>query len=136
METKIIKVECCNYSNPVYLRWINDWGGAEYWLFNKINIYDTESKTVASYEKAKEEIITADKLQVTEKEYREGIICSCYFQSINIEGFRQLLRSEQVQLYADSKWLNVDVELVELSHKSDDLFSNITIKIKFARHER
>jgi hypothetical protein len=136
MKTKIIKVECCSYANPVYIRWRNDWGGAEYWLFNKINIYEPESKTVSSYEKAKEEIVTADKLQVTEKEYREGIICGCHFQSINIEGFRQLLRSESVQLYSDEKWINIDVELVELSHRSNDIFSNIKIKIKFARHER
>lgn len=135
-----IEILCCNYASPVYLRWKNDLGGIDYWLFDRQNADVPEIKTISIYEKSLQNIRTGDKLVVAEKEYKQTWICNTDFEIENTEGFKQLLRSECVEYLPDvtdvNSWVRVDVELNSWNLQNNKPFGKLSIKLIFARHER
>jgi len=131
------KIECCEYATPIYLRWKNDLGGIDYWLFDKQNSYSPDVKTINMYERPLQDIKTGDKLRVTEKEYKKQWICNTDFERENAEGMKQLLKSECVEYYDENEeFVKVDVELANWSLINDRAFGKMSIKIIFARDER
>lgn len=135
-----IEIKCCTYASPVYLRFKNDFGGIDYWLFDRENADVPEVKTIASYERPLQNIRTGDKLRVTEKSYIQTWICNTDFERENAEGFKQLLRSECVEYLSDvddlASWVRVDVELNSWNLQNDKPFGKLSIKLLFARNER
>lgn len=139
-EKKIIKVECCqNYADPIYLRWKNSKGGVDSWLFDKVITDNYKANTVTSYEKVISNLTSGDKLQVTKKEAADSFICYCEFDKKNLKAFKQLLRSELVQMLVDVTnlyFINVDIEQQQLLIRNDTDICKLIIKIICPSYER
>jgi len=135
-----IKIECCQYADPIFLRWKNDLGGVDQWLFDKEVNESPEVQTINSYEKPLENIRYGDKLVVTEKRYNKVLIANTTFEKINAEGFRQMLRSECVEILDDNddltSFVKVDIELSNWNLKNTADYGKLTIKIKYPSNER
>jgi len=95
---KINVIDAC--TDGVYLRWLNDIGGYDYWYFDG----NTKEQPKVSDEQIISKPIDDVKgvrsnFEVLKKKYEEGIAIFTSFEKKNAEGFRQLLRSKEVQMY-------------------------------------
>lgn len=52
MPTNKINIECssCIPNNPFYVRWVNRYGGWDYWMFSKRQTFEREVKSLQTFE--------------------------------------------------------------------------------------
>lgn len=114
----------------VFLRWQNDYGGVDQWLFNgnmseKVSISDVEY-----FEKNIDDLVDErSNFEVIRKTFAEGKTVYTTFDKTNTEGFKQLLRSRFIQMYIAGEWYQVDVNLVSMNVEEFMPFGKLTIDI-------
>jgi|GEM_PF-4990782 len=104
-----ISVQACK---GVYLRWENDLGGYDYYLFSgntRENFNSgTESTFIPYLDDIKEK---TSNIEVLKKNYKGVKRCFATFSKENQEAFKQLARSRYVDMYVNTEWIKVDVEV-------------------------
>lgn len=106
IKTILVDAEC--YDNPVYLKWLNPYGGYEYWLFHTRQQYTDGISDEQIFERYIEDLASATA--------REETLSKQAIEEINIgaelltkqqkEGLRYLLRSPKVYMLLDAE-LNI-----------------------------
>lgn len=102
-EQIIIEVDHTCYTTPEYLRWLNPFGGFDYWLFHSAqDIHDTITNE-QTFETFIEDLSTVDSRQETmSKDSQEEITLAAENLSIDkIQGIRHLLASPKVYRFIE-----------------------------------
>ncbi len=103
-----IKTECVN-SQPVYLRWVNDLGGVDQWLFQGNSSTEATVTNTVSYEKFIDNLLgVKSNFKIINKDYTQSLKVNTTFEKENAEGFMQLMRSKEIQMLVGSDWYDVD----------------------------
>lgn len=117
-------------SDGVYIRWENDYAAIDQWYFrgNVANIINAASGE--SFEKYVETLLgTTDNFDILSKQYSEGYKCYATFDKVNTEGFKQLVRSKNVEVYLNSVWIKVDIALESFVVEKNGAFGKIAIRV-------
>ena len=97
-------------SGGVYLRWENDLGGMDQWYFDGNNLSLPEQVSQEYYDKYVDELAdVTQNFEVLDIEYAENISCKTMFHKDNAEGFKQLLRSKNIEMYSGGDFYKVAV---------------------------
>jgi hypothetical protein len=97
-------------SGGVYLRWENDYGGMDSWYFDGNNSAAIEQSNQEYFHNYVEELADVTKnFETLSLDYGENIRCKTMFDKANAEGFKQLLRSKNIQMYSGGDWYTVAV---------------------------
>ena len=111
-EIKVVRSETCSYDNPVYLRWINIYGGVDYYLFKKTQDIKTETEERGMYEKYIENFETAtEKVKSIGKDFTETWTLGAEMLDLNdYNGCIGLVTSPLVEMYVSGTWFTVVVK--------------------------
>jgi len=110
-EIKNIKISDNCYDNPVYLSWINVYGGREYWLFGRVQDKGLDTSVVDTYEPNLTDITNAR--GYIEETSRGGVDNMTLYANLDIEdieGVKTLLYSPNVEMLISQsplKWQRV-----------------------------
>lgn len=121
--SEILTIEVQNVcSGGVFLRWENDMGGMDQWMFDGNTSTDVQISAQEYFEKYVEELVNeTTNFELISLEYSEVLKAKTMFDKANAEGFKQLLRSKNVQMLVGATWWTVGV-MVDLfileRHKS------------------
>jgi hypothetical protein len=129
--TEQLKIKTQKACEPVvFLRWENDYGGVDYYAF-KGNIVDIPQVTNQIYfDKQIDQLLNeTSNFETVSKQYDESLRCSGSFEKENAEGMKQLIRSKQIEMYHNSKWLQVDVQLISFQVERNKLLGRIALKV-------
>ena len=100
----------------VYLKWLNDLGGYDYWLFDGNIKENISASTSEDFEPFIEDTRTARaNRKVIKKDFAERQTIYSNFDKANTEAFKQLTRSNEVYIWLNNKWWLVDVSLNNMS---------------------
>ena len=127
-ETKeiIISKNC----GGIYLKWENDFGGEDFYLFQGTEIQTFRASTEETYQAFLESIENeTSNFQVLKKRYDEGIQAFARFDKVNAESFKQLARSKNVNLWLEGEWWQVDIEVSSYEVTSKSNLGKIAIRI-------
>lgn len=129
---KVIE-NCCLPKNPFYIRWINNLGGWDYWLFSRRQYETKEIDGISTFEPYVEEVSNSKKLtevlSVTGKKY---IVAGSEDLTDNeFEVISQILFSNNIQYYdkENARWLNCYIK--DGSCEKDNYESKHSLEIKF-----
>lgn len=117
----------------VYLRWVNDYGGVDTWYFsgNKAELPAVENTQYS--QKWIDDLLTeTENFEVLSKEYKENIRVFTTFRKGNSEGFKQMIRSRQIEMLADfdnDTWVRVDVTVESFTVEKQGAYGKIAIQI-------
>jgi hypothetical protein len=124
---------CCLPKNPFYVRWINNLGGWDYWLFSRRQYETKEIDSISTFEPYVEEVSNSKKLtevlSVTGKKY---IVAGSEDLTDNeFEVISQILFSNNIQYYdkENARWLNCYIK--DGSCEKDNYESKHSLEIKF-----
>ena len=111
-EIKVVRIVNCDYVNPVYLRWTNQYGGVDYYLFQKTQDIETQTKERGTYEKYVEDFETAtEKVKSIGKDLSETITLGAEMLDLNdYNGCVGIASSELVEMYVGTTWQTVVVK--------------------------
>ena len=97
-------------SGGVYLRWENDYGGMDQWYFDGNNASLPEQTNQEFFDKYLDELVDeTQNFEVMDIEYTENLRCKTMFHKDNAEGFKQLLRSKNIEMYKNGDFYTVGV---------------------------
>jgi len=108
-EKKYIKIEKGCINDPIYLEWHNKLGGKSYWLFGKLNTFQTKTAEVGYYERYVSDLES--------EQGNDGIINKSNERSISIganipadqmDGIRGLFESPKVKMLTNPETWSVD----------------------------
>jgi hypothetical protein len=134
-EVRLIQIQnCCVPINPYYMRWINDKGGFDYFMFayNQENKKKTENTSV--YSPYYEDVQTAEALtKVITKEASTKITIGA--QNLDDEEYKavsKIIFSPKVQHYDETlgKWIDVYIDNTELSSTTKESLHSIELTIE------
>lgn len=103
-EKKRIKIgESCT-TDPVYLTWLNEYGGSSFWLFKKIDkkIIDTSSE--GYHEKYLSSLIAQGNDSITRKTVELSLILGARIEQTDTDGMNGLFKSPKVKMLNLTKW--------------------------------
>lgn len=98
-EIKNVKISENCYDNPVYLSWINVYGGREYWLFGRVQDKGLDTSISETYEPNLTNITTAR--GYVEETTRGGVDTMTLYANLDtedIDGVKTLLYSPNVEM--------------------------------------
>jgi len=109
-EVLTIEIEKLVCSGGVYLRWENDDSGMDQWYFDGNTAELPEQTGQEFFDKYLDELVDETQtFEVLDVGYTENKRCKTMFHKDNVEGFKQLLRSKNIEMYKDSLWFKVAV---------------------------
>ncbi len=130
-ETLKIKVisECVE---GIYLRWRNDYGGHDHWLFTG-NIRDfPRISNEAVFSKTIDDLAGArSNFEVIRKEFEDGLSIFTTFEKKNAEGFKQLIRSKEVQMWDGLDFYTVRVTQPAMVVEKDKPYGRLSLRLLF-----
>ena len=128
-EKKTIVYQDC-VKDGIFLRWENDYGAIDQWLFEGNIKKDATIKELIIAEKFIDELsgVTAN-FEVIKKEYEAGISIFTSFEKCNLEGFLQLLRSKNIEMLIGTDYYKIDVQKKSLIWEKDKPFGKIELNI-------
>lgn len=96
----------------IFLRWQNDYGGQDQWYFSGNYAELVQQSNVEYFEPYNDELadLTVN-IETVNIDWTETKRVYTFFDKENKEGFKQLLRSKNVQMYDSGEWVNVGVQL-------------------------
>lgn len=121
LRTETLDVEYIDKCNdyPIYLKWRNNVGGVDYWLFNcryaeSTKIFDTELRQVLEYDLSDD----GGTIQVMNKRATKSITVQQDVLSADKDGFLSLLTSKHIQIYVsmngtEYRWQDVALSETE-----------------------
>ena len=129
--TEVLTWEVDNACNDgVFLRWENDYGGVDQWYF-KGNVAEKPTVgNVAYFEKYIDDLLdTTSNFEIINKTYSERISVSTTFDKANSEGFKQLIRSKQIEMYVLGVWYQIDVKATSFNVEAFAPFGKISLDL-------
>jgi len=128
-EIKQIKVSNECYDNPIYLSWLNVYGGREYWLFGKVqdkalitSVGDTYEPTVIDNTNVR------GYFEETTRGAKNTLTLYANLDTEDIEGVKSLLYSVNVEMLVSEnpiKWQNVKPQVGSFNLYSTNETSSI-----------
>ena len=104
-EIKRIKVDSgCQYSEPIYLTWLNEYGGSSYWLFKKINSKVIETKEGGYYEKYLTDLDAQGNDAMIRKDVELTQTVGARVNKSDTDGLNGLFKSLKVKMLNITKW--------------------------------
>jgi len=114
----------------IFLRWENDSGAVDQWYFKGNIAENPEIGDAIYFEKYVDDLLnTTSNFEVTQKSYAESITAYAEFDKDNAEGFKQLMRSRQIEMYVLGVFYQIDIRVVNFNVKKYNPFGKITIEI-------
>lgn len=114
--TETLKCLTREKCDGIYLRWENDLGGYDYWLFAGNERDRINSGTRDQFQPFIEDIENkTGNFEIIKKRYDKTIRIFTDFPRNNVEGFEQLSRSRFVEMYYADQWWKVDIDIHTLS---------------------
>jgi hypothetical protein len=116
-ETKTIKVDTDCKQNPVFISWLNTYGGREHWLFHKVQINGLVTINGQEFEKDITDLENAtSKTEILSKDAVPQLIVNAYVDIEDLEGIKTMLYSPCVEMLMNidtwevegPKWLRVE----------------------------
>ena len=108
-EILTIDISTCN-TTGVYLRWVNEVGFIDQWLFQGNIIQDSSITDTVKFQKFIDDLTgVTENFKVINKTRSDGLQVFTTFDKDNAEGFRQLFSSTHVEMYVDGTFYRVDV---------------------------
>lgn len=110
--TEVLKVTVENCDKPgIYLRWKNDFGGIDSWLFQGNIIQDVSISDVVGYKQYIDNLLGITKnFEIINKQTDTGIHIYTTFEKENALGFIHLLKSKMIEMWVGgTTWYRVDV---------------------------
>jgi hypothetical protein len=133
-EKKKIKVNNSASCNAVYLRWENDLGGVDSYLFNGNTTEQMKVSGQVYFDKLIDDLLSVtSNFEIVSKEFDRSLKCNATFDRENLEAFRQLARSRKIELWHADKWWTVDVVVESLQVERFKLLGKISLRIIFNR---
>ena len=110
--TEVLRVQHENCPKPgFYLRWKNDYGHIDQWLFDGNIIQEINISDVVSYKLFIDDMLGITKnFETVNKRTDTGLRIFTTFDKDNAPGFAQLLKSRMIEMWAGgTTWYRVDV---------------------------
>lgn len=112
-EIKVVRITDCEYTNPVYLRWINQYGGRDFYLFQRTQEKKTETVEKGIYYKTIEDFESAtEKVKSLGKDFSESWTLGAEMIDQNdYDGILGITTSPLAEMWvSDSVWMTVVVK--------------------------
>jgi hypothetical protein len=110
-ETKTIKIDRECKTNPVFISWLNVYGGREHWLFSKVHTKGIVTQNNGSYESYVEDLSTSrGQINDISRFATPLLIVNAMVDIEDIEGIKTLLYSPCVEMLVSEnpiKWQTV-----------------------------
>ncbi len=127
-EEKVITVK--DNCGGVYLKWQNDLGGEDYYLFEGNQVENFTSRTEEKFDYYKDEILNeTDNFEILRKRFEEGLTVFATFDKDNAESFKQLARSHVVEMFMDGNFWRVDVNVLSYNVSQRGAYGKISLRI-------
>ena len=118
-ETKEIIYDSACKEYPVYLKWRNELGGVDYWLFDcrytqSVKLFESQLREVVEYDLS----VDGGKLQLLDKKVSSSLTIHHDVTEAQKAGFMSLINSKHIQMYVgfwDNRYAWIDVMLSENS---------------------
>jgi len=133
-EIKQVRIVNCNqYRNPFYLRWVNVRGGVDYWLFEKMQDIDTETEELGIYNKYVEDYeTTTESTKSLGKRKREMYTIGVTNVDENdYNGIVGVVASPLVEYYNGTDWITVVVMEGTFKKSTFDTRYDLEMEIMF-----
>ncbi len=135
MSKQSINIVCrCVPRNPFYMRWINSYGGFDYWMFEKRQTYEREVKSLETFKPYIDNFSTAHGTDIVFRKELESKV------TVGVEGLAAnewrllsfIARSPFVQWYDEEKqlWTNVVVEKCKQALQTDNALHGMEYTIQ------
>lgn len=103
-EKKRIKIgEPCT-TDPVYLTWLNEFGGSSFWLFKKIDKKVIDTKASGYYEKYLSSLTSQGNDSIIKKSVELSLIVGARILQSDTDGMIGLFKSPKVKMLNLTKW--------------------------------
>ena len=114
----------------VYLRWQNDYGGIDQYYFTG-NIADLiEQSNTEYFEPYVEDLATStENIKTVSVGFNKTKRVYAVFDKANKEAFEQLVRSKQIEMYINSTWYRVGVQLETMQIEKMKTMGKITLQV-------
>jgi len=117
-------------SGGVFLRWENDMGGMDQWMFDGNTSTDVQISAQEYFEKYVEELVNeTTNFELISLEYSEVLKAKTMFDKVNAEGFKQLLRSKNIQMFVGATWWTVGVVLESFILERHKSYGKLNIQV-------
>lgn len=98
-EIKNIKIDHSCYDNPIYLSWLNVYGGREYWLFGKVQERGLNTNVLETFEPTLKNITTSRGLvEETGRVANETLTLFSNLDIEDVKGVQTILYSANVEM--------------------------------------
>lgn len=134
-EIKTIKIDKECKENPVFISWLNVYGGREHWLFHKVQTKGLVTQNAGSFETYVVDLAEA-RGQITDisKNAIPLLIINAYVDIEDVEGVKTLLYSPCVEMLVSEspiKWQTVRPQVGSFKlYDTGDLKANIQITLE------
>lgn len=136
MISKKLTVECskCIPNNPFYIRWINRYGGFDYWMFSKRQTFEREIKNIETFEPYISDFFNASgTATVIDKSIESKVTIGAEGLTVNEWRILSFIAdSAFVQWYDEEnmKWINIIVEKSKLALQTDSSRHGLELTIQ------
>lgn len=105
-------------------------GGMDQWMFDGNTSTDVQISAQEYFEKYVEELVDeTSNFELLSLDYSEVLKAKTMFPKENEEGFKQLLRSKNVQMLVGSTWWTVGVALESLQIERNKSYGKLNIQV-------
>lgn len=121
-EKKRIKIGETCVVDPVYLTWLNEYGGSSFWLFKKIDKQIIETSSSGYYEKFLSNLAAQGNDSISKKSVELSILIGARIEQTDTDGMMGLFKSPKVKMLNLTKWnANSTIEWTDVRIKDGSL---------------
>jgi hypothetical protein len=134
-EIKTIKIDRECKENPVFISWLNTYGGREHWLFHKVQTKGLITQNAGSFETYISDLSTSrGQINDISKSATPLLIINAYVDIEDIEGIKTMLYSPCVEMLVSEspiKWNTVRPQVGSFKlYDTSDLKATIQITLE------
>jgi hypothetical protein len=134
-EIKTIKIDRECKENPVFISWLNTYGGREHWLFHKVQTKGLITQNAGSFETYISDLSTSrGQINDISKSATPLLIINAYVDIEDIEGIKTMLYSPCVEMLVSEspiKWNTVRTQVGSFKlYDTSDLKATIQITLE------
>ena len=137
-EIKNIKISHECYNNPIYLSWLNVYGGREYWLFGKVQDYGLNTSVNETFEPIVQDNSIARGYSVeSSRNANETITLYSNLDIEDVKGVKSILYSTNVEMLISESplvWQNVRPQIGTFkTYSTNETKSKLSFTIELPR---
>ena len=131
-----LKIECrCLPNNPFYLRWINRYGGWDYWMFEKRQTYEYNQSDLQQYTPYIDDFSSSTvsgTAKLVSKEVEETVLVGS--ENLTAKEWRivaDIVKSSVVQWYNKDieRWIDVMLTKQKIVMQSDSTYNGLELTL-------